>query len=91
MLRWVVSEKHDYQHLVLRHFQSSDQEVCQVAAEVAVPGFQPGGDICQDSLRLLVFCALLFHEWLEQWWYVCGQEEFVKVNILTSVDFSADP
>ena len=86
-----MSKKHDYQRLVLSHFQGSDWGIGQVAAEVTVPGFQPGGEICQDTLRFLVFCALKFHEWLEQWWCVCGQEEFDEVNILTSADFPADP
>ena len=61
-----------------------------MAAEETIPGFQPRGQIRQNPLRLLVI-ALLLGEWLEQRGCACGQEQFLKVHILTSVYLTADP
>ena len=61
-----------------------------MAAKIAVPGFEPGWQVCDDALRLPGFRFLLC-KWLEQWGSVRRQKQLVEIHILTSTNLSADP
>ena len=44
-----------------------------MAAEEAIPGFEPGGQVSHDMLRFLAF-VFLFRDGLEQWRCMRGRE-----------------